>query len=148
MKEMMKHKLLKAFAHMLPFYLGFALARAYDDGLIAGLLFMVGAIAATLLVVAGLNIFYAWQEKKSSSPETSKAPKPGFTFVKYPSSEPSLAAWCWRLTLGPASMLDGLVETLTLGHFGVGAKLNVAKNLAKARMLAQIKAREAAATAT
>lgn len=54
--------------------------------------------------------------------------------VKYPKTEPTKKAWAWRLLLGPAAILDGLVETLTLGRYGVGAKLSAAKNLARARL--------------
>lgn len=28
----------------------------------------------------------------------------------YPKSEPSKRAWAWRLLLGPAALLDGLVK--------------------------------------
>lgn len=54
-----------------------------------------------------------------------------------PKREPNVKAWLWRLGVGPASLLDGLVETFTLGFFGAGAKLSAAKNLAKARTLAR-----------
>lgn len=52
----------------------------------------------------------------------------------YPKTEPTKRAWAWRLMLGPATLLDGVVETLTLGRYGVGAKLSAAKNLARARI--------------
>lgn len=45
-----------------------------------------------------------------------------------------MRAWAWRLALGPASILDGVVETITMGFFGVGAKLSVSRKLAKSRM--------------
>jgi hypothetical protein len=52
----------------------------------------------------------------------------------YPKTEPSKKAWGWRLLLGPAALLDGLIETATFGRYGVGAKLSVAKNLARTRI--------------
>jgi hypothetical protein len=50
-----------------------------------------------------------------------------------PKTEPSAKAWGYRLLLGPASLLDGLVETLTFGFYGIGAKCQVAMCLSKAR---------------
>lgn len=47
--------------------------------------------------------------------------------------ESSARAWAWRIALGPASLLDGVVEFCTLGFVSVGAKLSAARNLARAR---------------
>lgn len=52
----------------------------------------------------------------------------------FPKYEPSSECWFWRLLLGPAAILDGVFETLTFGFYGIGVKLTVAKNLAKARI--------------
>lgn len=54
--------------------------------------------------------------------------------TKFPKKEPSIKAWAFRLLLGPASLLDGIVETLTFGFYGVGARLEVSKMLAMARI--------------
>lgn len=54
--------------------------------------------------------------------------------VAYPKKEPTRKALAWKLLLGPASLLDGLFETLTLGRYGIGARLAAAKNLARARI--------------
>jgi hypothetical protein len=62
---------------------------------------------------------------------------PDMKLTAYRKSEPSVVAWLWRLLLGPASIFDGLVETFTLGSFSAGAKLDVARNLARARILAR-----------
>lgn len=56
--------------------------------------------------------------------------------VAYPRNEPCAQAWLWRLALGPASLVDGVVETATLGFFGVGAKIAASRGLARARMAA------------
>jgi hypothetical protein len=50
--------------------------------------------------------------------------------------EPNMKAWGWRMLLGPASLIDGLVETISFSFFGVGAKLWASKNLALARIKA------------
>ena len=57
-----------------------------------------------------------------------------FRITAYPKKEPSLKAWMWRLLLGPASIVDGIIETLTFGFYGVAAKLRVSRNLALARI--------------
>lgn len=59
-----------------------------------------------------------------------------YKITAYPKREPSAKAWMWRLLLGPASIVDGVVETLTFGFYGVAAKLHVSKYLALARMRA------------
>lgn len=50
--------------------------------------------------------------------------------------ESSAKAWAWRIVLGPASVLDGVVEFFSLGFISFGAKLAVARNLARARAAA------------
>ena len=52
----------------------------------------------------------------------------------YPKKEHSAKAWLWRLLLGPASVLDGIVETLSFSFIGVGARLSASRNLAKSRL--------------
>jgi hypothetical protein len=56
----------------------------------------------------------------------------------YPGTEPNGKAWRYRLLLGPAAILDGLVETITLGRYTLGAKLDVATKLARSRCAAVI----------
>lgn len=56
---------------------------------------------------------------------------------RYPPREPSLSCWGWRMLFGPSCLVDGLVETLTLGFVGVGCRLAVSRNLAGARIRAQ-----------
>ena len=53
----------------------------------------------------------------------------------YPKTEPNKTAYAWKLMLGPASLLDGIVETVTLGRYGIGARYTVARNLARSRMV-------------
>lgn len=47
--------------------------------------------------------------------------------------EATARAWAWRIALGPASVLDGVIEFFSLGFISVGAKLATARNLARAR---------------
>jgi hypothetical protein len=47
----------------------------------------------------------------------------------------------WRLAFGPASILDGLVETLTFGTFGTNLRLIASREA----MLASIEAQKAKA---
>lgn len=54
----------------------------------------------------------------------------------FPKREPNVKAWMLRLLLGPASIADGVVETLTFGFYGIGTKLHVARRLADIRFLA------------
>ena len=54
---------------------------------------------------------------------------------KYPRPV-SFAQYAWRLAFGPASILDGLVETLTLGTFGTNFRLIASRNAAFAHMQA------------
>lgn len=53
---------------------------------------------------------------------------------KYPQHELYWQSWCWRLLCGPAALIDGLVETFTLGRYGTRLKLLVAKKLAQSRI--------------
>lgn len=48
--------------------------------------------------------------------------------------ERTLQAWGWRLLLGPASILDGIVLTLTLGTWSPRFTLRVARSLAGSRL--------------
>lgn len=59
--------------------------------------------------------------------------KGSMRFVKYQTREPNMKAWMWKLSLGPASILDGFVETLSFGCYGLGARLAAARRLAMAR---------------
>lgn len=52
----------------------------------------------------------------------------------YPVREPSLRCWGWKLLCGPAYLIDGIVETLTFGLVGVGCRLAVSRNMARARI--------------
>ena len=52
---------------------------------------------------------------------------------KYPKPV-SFAHFAWRLAFGPASILDGLVETLTLGTFGTNFRLIASRNAMLAHM--------------
>jgi hypothetical protein len=51
----------------------------------------------------------------------------------YLHTEPHWRAWAWKILVGPAALLDGLCETLTLGFVGVGAKLAATRRLAQSR---------------
>ncbi len=59
---------------------------------------------------------------------------------KYPRPA-SLRMLAWRLAFGPASILDGLVETLTFGTFGTNLRLIASREA----MLASIEAQKAKA---
>lgn len=54
--------------------------------------------------------------------------------TRYPNVNMSLEAWCWKLLSGPASILDGIVETITLGNWSLSARLTVSRNLSRARI--------------
>ncbi len=49
--------------------------------------------------------------------------------------ESSVEAWFWRLLLGPATVLDGVVATLTGGSLLLGAGFAVTKRLARDRAM-------------
>jgi hypothetical protein len=49
-------------------------------------------------------------------------------------SEPNLRAWVWRILVGPALILDGLIATVTLGMASGSFTLNAPRNLAMARI--------------
>lgn len=49
-------------------------------------------------------------------------------------AEKTLAAWAWRVLLGPALLLEGLLQTVTLGTIYTGAVVRVASRLARARI--------------
>ena len=63
---------------------------------------------------------------------------------RYPKHEPSWKCWMWRLLFGPASIADGLIETLTFGCYGLGLRLEVTRNLALTRLNAQDRRAQAA----
>lgn len=48
--------------------------------------------------------------------------------------EPSLKAWFWRVLIGPATIVQGVVATLTLGTVSVYLSVECARWLAKARI--------------
>ena len=48
--------------------------------------------------------------------------------------ESNAQAWAWRIALGPAMILDGLLSTVSAGSLSLGASLAVARNLSRARM--------------
>ena len=52
-------------------------------------------------------------------------------------NEPSPKAWMFRLIFGPALLLDGAVQTLSLGTLSLGAALWVARRLSLERHTAQ-----------
>jgi len=54
-----------------------------------------------------------------------------------PKSEPSVKAWAYRMAIGPASILDGVVEILTFSFYGLGAKYWVCMRLAMVRFEAK-----------
>lgn len=60
---------------------------------------------------------------------------------RFPKHEPSWQCWIWRLLFGPASIADGVVETVTFGFYGLGLRLSVTRRLAGARIDASIRAR-------
>ena len=47
--------------------------------------------------------------------------------------ENNLKSWAWRSLLGPSSIVDGVVETLTLSTFNFNLKYKIATKLAKSR---------------
>jgi hypothetical protein len=53
---------------------------------------------------------------------------------RYPLREPTWQCWVFRLLFGPASLLDGIVETLSFGTIGIGCRLAVTRHLAGARI--------------
>lgn len=63
---------------------------------------------------------------------------------RFPKHEPSRQCWIWRLLFGPASIADGIVETLTFGFYGLGMRLTVTRNLALARLNAADRRAQAA----
>lgn len=48
--------------------------------------------------------------------------------------EPNVKAWLWRGLVGPASILDGIVSTVTVGTVSTGLALATSKALALSRM--------------
>jgi hypothetical protein len=50
----------------------------------------------------------------------------------YP-AEKKLKPFLWKTLVGPASIVDGIIETLTLGNCSPSLKLKVARILAKSR---------------
>ena len=48
--------------------------------------------------------------------------------------EKRFASFLWKAIIGPAGLIDSIVETLTLGHISPLLKLKVSMNLAKSRM--------------
>lgn len=53
--------------------------------------------------------------------------------------ENSLSAWGYRLLMGPAFIADGVVSTLTIGFVSSGFALNVARLLARSRIVEDMK---------
>jgi hypothetical protein len=49
--------------------------------------------------------------------------------------EQSGKAWGWRVLLGPAMLLDGVLATLSLGTLNAGAALGAARRLAAERFV-------------
>ena len=47
--------------------------------------------------------------------------------------EKHLKPFIWKAIIGPASIIDGIVETITLGHISPLLKLKVSILLAKSR---------------
>jgi len=47
--------------------------------------------------------------------------------------EQTVEAWVWRLLLGPAMLVDGIVFTLTASTVSTGVVLEVSRRLAMAR---------------
>ena len=47
--------------------------------------------------------------------------------------EPNIKSWFWRLVLGPAIILEGIVATITVGTVSLGLSLKVARNLGRVR---------------
>jgi len=52
-------------------------------------------------------------------------------------AEPSMRAWFWRLLIGPANIVDGVIAILTLGTIGFSCSYNVARKLHRARCLSE-----------
>lgn len=46
------------------------------------------------------------------------------------SGEPNIQSWGWRMLLGPAMMVDGLLHFFTAGCFSAGLALACARQLA------------------
>ena len=63
-------------------------------------------------------------------------------FFKYPVREKSWKCWAWRVLFGPASIADGIVELLSFSFVGMGCRLTVSRNLARARIDAAIREKE------
>lgn len=53
----------------------------------------------------------------------------------YTGREPSLTAYAYRALLGPAHLLDGVVLTVTLGFVVPRFSFEVARRLARTRMI-------------
>ncbi len=49
--------------------------------------------------------------------------------------EPNKKAWGFRLLMGPACFVDGVVSLMTLSFVSTGLALTVSRKLAKARMM-------------
>lgn len=52
--------------------------------------------------------------------------------------EPSLKAWFWRVLIGPATIVQGVVATLTLGTVSVSLAMECARWLAHARLTGKV----------
>jgi hypothetical protein len=50
------------------------------------------------------------------------------------SKERSAKAWMWRLAIGPASIIQGIISTLTFGMVSTNLTLEVTRQLALARI--------------
>ncbi len=52
-------------------------------------------------------------------------------------AEQTLSAWLWRAALGPATVIDGVLSSITLGTLHVGLGLESARRLSTARFASQ-----------
>jgi hypothetical protein len=56
------------------------------------------------------------------------------SIIRINSSEKSLKSFGWKILMGPAGVIDGIVGTLTLGYISTLLKLKVSLYLSRSRM--------------
>jgi hypothetical protein len=60
-------------------------------------------------------------------------------YVSFSLKERDIKTFAWRMLMGPAQIIDGLVYTFTLGCVAAGLSLKVARRMMQSRLNAGLK---------